>query len=262
MILYIVFLISVGIALVSKLAGFSIPGLQFISDPLTQKISLLVAILIFVWILIWLPFRRHEEAELKFQEEINKKDFELKKYLEKKPIEIEAVPLTAPSIDVFSCRCEMLLKHKNHQPVDGIGLRMMKIYPPLKNRRLAGVSTENVRLSALTFSPKDFQNNALKPNQAGRLDVFETSREYQELVIRFLGNTNDTSWGVIINEFSPEVASNSGEFPVFKEYTITFETTGTGPPTALTWFKISFSIDPKKPLVFLEKCGTKILDSI
>jgi hypothetical protein len=63
MILYIVFLLSVGFALACALAGFHIPELELISDPMTQKISLLIAILLFVWILIWLPFKRHEVHE-------------------------------------------------------------------------------------------------------------------------------------------------------------------------------------------------------
>jgi hypothetical protein len=63
MILYVVFMLSVGFALACAIAGFQIPSLELISDPLTQKLSLLVAILIFVWILFWLPFRRHEMQE-------------------------------------------------------------------------------------------------------------------------------------------------------------------------------------------------------
>ncbi len=70
MILYVVFMVSVGFALACALAGFHIPELEIISDPLTQKISLLVAILIFVWILVWLPFRRHEMLQKEHVEEI------------------------------------------------------------------------------------------------------------------------------------------------------------------------------------------------
>src|SRR5476651_2185380 len=63
MILYVIFLFSVGFALACELAGFNVTGLEIISDPMTQKISLLFAILVFILILFWLPFRRHEAQE-------------------------------------------------------------------------------------------------------------------------------------------------------------------------------------------------------
>ena len=72
MILYVVFILSVGVALAAELAGFKIPGLEFFSDPLTQKISIFIAILTFVWILIWLPFRRHQAESNKYAEQIEK----------------------------------------------------------------------------------------------------------------------------------------------------------------------------------------------
>lgn len=72
MIIYVVFILSVGVALAAELAGFKIPGLEFFSDPLTQKISIFIAILTFVWILIWLPFRRHQAESNKHAEQIEK----------------------------------------------------------------------------------------------------------------------------------------------------------------------------------------------
>jgi len=91
MILYVVFMLAVGFALASELAGFTIPSLEFLADPLTQKLSLLLAIFIFVWLLLWLPFRRHE-AEKKIQaEEMEKLTSPLQETIKKLESEIESL---------------------------------------------------------------------------------------------------------------------------------------------------------------------------
>jgi len=70
LILYVALLVSAGLALACALAGFNIPGLQLFSDPLMQKITTLVAILLFIWLLIWLPFRRHEIQQAEHDKKI------------------------------------------------------------------------------------------------------------------------------------------------------------------------------------------------
>jgi len=80
MIIYIVFFISVMIALAGKAVGIQIPTLDFLAEPLTHQIALGLSLILLLWILLWLPFQRHEAEKIKTDAE----KLELKNTLEQK----------------------------------------------------------------------------------------------------------------------------------------------------------------------------------
>ena len=80
MIIYIVFFISVMIALAGKAIGIQIQTLDFLAEPLTHQIALGLSLILLLWILLWLPLQRHEAEKIKTDAE----KLELKKSLEQK----------------------------------------------------------------------------------------------------------------------------------------------------------------------------------
>ena len=95
MIIYIVFFISVMIALAGKAIGIQIQTLDFLAEPLTHQIALGLSLILLLWILLWLPFQRHEAEKIKTDAE----KLELKKSLEQKLGALDTELTVSPTLN-------------------------------------------------------------------------------------------------------------------------------------------------------------------
>ena len=167
-----------------------------------------------------------------------------------KPLKISPVPFDKPLTGlngVFSVSVE----NQNKQSATGVEIRLLKIEPPLKHRA-GGFSTDKLHLPSLRFSPKDFQNDTLKPAQCGHFDILKINRSAAEteIVLKFATPMpKEENWQKITNEFVPEIESHNGKYgmlPIFKAHIFTFEATANGLETAVVQCKVLFSIDREK----------------
>jgi len=199
-------------------------------------------------LLLITPAKMRKDIQQKLEEAESK----LQQMLVAKPIGIESLR----SKDSEARNCEVVV-HNPNQGVSGVGLRLLKIEPPLLSRT-GGISTEQVCLSSIQFSSKDVLGDLLKQNQTARFDILIVKRGVFEISVEFAGQLpSDTRWNSWLNDFLPEVVGHEKVMsPVFREYILTFETSAVGVPTQETQFRLSFSIDHMKPAFELFKGGT------
>jgi hypothetical protein len=216
MILYVIFLISVGLALVCELAGFQVPGLQLISDPITQKITLLVALLIFLWILFWLPFRRHEAQEREHSESDGFKPIEIHPFSAITKLAANATADQRIGV-VKNNLSDFCIEVHNANPthaIGGIEVRVLKIDPPMQN--IGG---------DFTYSSNEF---VLKGDQTRSIRIFTADRRLQH--------------GIFVNfDNGTENCSNAKE-----EHILTIEVAATGLQTQIIRFKLKFFPNPEQ----------------
>lgn len=172
-----------------------------------------------------------------------------------KPLELESIGPKKPSLNSGA---EIRITNPN-QPVAGVELRLMKIDPPLKHNS-GTQSTEDMRLSAIRFAPKDISGDSLKAGQSAHFDIFEVQRKLTqdiimgrrsgsgETTLRFIGRIPESS----NNDFAPEFQPSQGG-PLFKPYILTFETSAIGVPVRETQFRLIFSSNPLESAFSLEK---------
>ncbi len=253
MILYVIFLFSVGFALVCELAGFKVPGSGFISDPMIQKISLLVAILIFVWILFWLPFRRHEVQEKKHSEAIENKELEIKRHQGIKPIPLELGALPPKKLPVqihgHGQYAAEIFVHNENQAASGVKLKLLKIEP-----HLLGVSrnSDQCDLERIKFPLDGSAQSLLNPGETFPVRIFIASRQASGITIQFAGDWEK------VDEFEKLFAPQY-ENQRLVEYFLTFETSANGITAHPTKFKMTLSPDGQESPFILEKINLGLI---
>jgi hypothetical protein len=224
-------------------AGLQEGHWKLFTNAALQKGLLAAAIILTCRTIFWLPFRRHEKLNQEFKKYKN----------QRKPLEIHALPITAP-FDNFRCTCVVMLK--NHNPTDaieGVELRLLKFEPPLKHKSIA-VTTENLFLSSIRFGAKDIIGGSLKGGQSAHFDLFIVDRRLVEITFRFAGELPcEAQWDRIQNEFVPEPQSYDRMEPLYREYVLTLEATAKGLERNESRFKLSFSIDRTNPPFTLTK---------
>lgn len=182
-----------------------------------------------------------------------RKNYQLtEKQREIKPLKIDVVPPKEP-IQARDSICELSVQNPN-QSVDGIRLKLVGLTPPLKHWTNLGFSTEQLCLTALVFSPKDFLNETLNSGEIGHVDIFKVSKvitvnSVDEIILEFFGPIPvDALRRVNRLFFVPELVSgNLVEGEVFRQYILTFSASAKGIPIAETHFRLSFSSDEQTP---------------
>lgn len=233
-ILFCIGLISGGLSLLGKLGGFQS---SIISDPIFERVSLLVAICSFLWCLTVIPFRRHEKLEVKLQ----------KLEGQHQPLAMESVLCQRVFGNKYDCQIKIVNPSKT-QPAQGVKVELVKMEPLPKMIQLRD---QDVPIKfPVRLPPANGYSDIINADDHSIFNLFKIERSFA-IEAEFSGDTgckfNSFQYDLITVQILKSSGKNEELKKMAHEYRMTIAASATHCPRREETFKLTFSDEPNLP---------------